>query len=215
MLDNDLLQVRLHPSEWLHLPHGSRCHDCPHLAGRHIFILDMDDLGDDDVASTWQCYRRALTSLQLVGPWAWSRWWSISSPGTGRATLASGLSTRWLESIPAIIQSTFTCLQVILSFVILRPDKQLCDLPESNGLWARWAFEPLDQANLHILNSGPGEPSNIELLTSLDKKQCVGSSFDLEGSTTQSSVFMEIFRTVSCELLLIFEPSCIDKITNI
>ena len=34
-------------------------------------------------------------------------------------------------------KSTFTCLQVILSFVILRPDKQLCDLPESNGLWAR------------------------------------------------------------------------------
>ena len=52
MLDNDLLQVRLHPSEWLHLPHGSRRHDCPHLAGRHILILDMDDLGDDDVAST-------------------------------------------------------------------------------------------------------------------------------------------------------------------
>ena len=50
--DHDLLQVRLHPSEWFHLPHGSRCHDCPHLAGRHIFILDMDDLGDDDVAST-------------------------------------------------------------------------------------------------------------------------------------------------------------------
>lgn len=32
--------------------------------------------------------------------------------------------------------------QVILSFVILRPDKQLCDLPETNGLWSRLKLQP-------------------------------------------------------------------------
>ena len=50
--------------------------------------------------------------------------WSVDQVG--------GWWARWVHW--GIVSIT----QVILSFVILRPDKQLCDLPESNGLWSRF-----------------------------------------------------------------------------
>ena len=42
--------------------------------------------------------RPGSTSPARTGPWGWRRWSSSTRPGTGRETLASGRSTRWIFS---------------------------------------------------------------------------------------------------------------------
>ena len=60
-------------------------------------------------------------------------WGSIFFPDPGVPGVRS-LFISWI--FPN--QKSLSTDQVILSNVLLRPDQQLCSLPQRNGLWTRW-----------------------------------------------------------------------------